>query len=56
MALAWTAEGQKLGPCYSAWGSGMSNRLGHLVYWAACFIAIAAICLAVYALVAPGVV
>jgi hypothetical protein len=30
-------------------GYGMSERLGHLVYWIACLIAIAAICLAIYA-------
>ena len=27
----------------------MSRRLGHLVYWIGCFIAAAALCLAVYA-------
>jgi len=35
--------------CYKVGGTGMRERLGHLVYWTACFIAIAAICLAIYA-------
>src|SRR5215211_7435721 len=30
-------------------GYGMSERLGHLVYWIACLIAAAALCLAIYA-------